>query len=170
MLNKIAIFDFDDTLLPTSHIITTKSFTEKEINNINESIKKLFEKLWKRNYKIIVVTNSESNWINMWKEHLPILNEVELYSARNKYEKRNIPQNNWKKFLYLNLFTRKFINYNYVVCIGDSDTDKEAADTLSTTLKDLSNIFVKFIKTPVNPTIDQTILIHELLQTHKYLN
>ena len=43
MPNKIVIFDFDDTLFPTTHVITTKSFTEEEIKKINESIKQLFE-------------------------------------------------------------------------------------------------------------------------------
>ena len=111
MLNKIVIFDFDDTLFPTTHVITTKSFTEEEINKINESIKQLFENLWERNYKIIIITNAELEWIKTWKEYIPILNEVDIYSARDKYEKKNIPQNNWKKLLYLNLFTKKLLNY-----------------------------------------------------------
>ena len=170
MLNKIVIFDFDDTLFPTTHIITTKSFTEEEIKKINESIKQLFENLWERNYKIIVITNAELEWIKTWKEYIPILNEVDIYSARDKYEKKNIPQNNWKKLLYLNLFTKKLINYNYVVCIGDSENDQEAADTLSMSLNQFSNIIVKFIKIPISPTINKLIIIHELLQQHEYLN
>ena len=170
MLNKIVIFDFDDTLFPTTHIITTKSFTEEEINKINESIKQLFENLWERNYKIIIITNAELEWIKTWKEYIPILNEVDIYSARDKYEKKNIPQNNWKKLLYLNLFTKKLINYNYVVCIGDSENDQEAADTLSMSLNQFSNIIVKFIKIPISPTINKLIIIHELLQQHEYLN
>lgn len=170
MLNKIVIFDFDDTLFPTTHIITTKSFTEEEIKKINESIKQLFENLWERNYKIIIITNAELEWIKTWKEYIPILNEVDIYSARDKYEKKNIPQNNWKKLLYLNLFTKKLINYNYVVCIGDSENDQEAADTLSMSLNQFSNIIVKFIKIPISPTINKLIIIHELLQQHEYLN
>ena len=170
MLNKIVIFDFDDTLFPTTHVITTKSFTEEEINKINESIKQLFENLWERNYKIIIITNAELEWIKTWKEYIPILNEVDIYSARDKYEKKNIPQNNWKKLLYLNLFTKKLINYNYVVCIGDSENDQEAADTLSMSLNQFSNIIVKFIKIPISPTINKLIIIHELLQQHEYLN
>lgn len=170
MLNKIVIFDFDDTLFPTTHVITTKSFTEEEIKKINESIKQLFENLWERNYKIIVITNAELEWIKTWKEYIPILNEVDIYSARDKYEKKNIPQNNWKKLLYLNLFTKKLLNYNYVVCVGDSENDKEAADTLSMYLNHFSNINVKFIKIPISPTINKLIIIHELLQQHEYLN
>lgn len=170
MLNKIVIFDFDDTLFPTTHIITTKSFTEEEIKKINESIKQLFENLWERNYKIIIITNAELEWIKTWKEYIPILNEVDIYSARDKYEKKNIPQNNWKKLLYLNLFTKKLINYNYVVCIGDSENDQEAADTLNMSLNQFSNIIVKFIKIPVSSTINKLIIIHELLQQHEYLN
>ena len=170
MLNKIVIFDFDDTLFPTTHIITTKSFTEEEIKKINESIKQLFENLWERNYKIIIITNAELEWIKTWKEYIPILNEVDIYSARDKYEKKNSPQNNWKKLLYLNLFTKKLINYNYVVCIGDSENDQEAADTLSMSLNQFSNIIVKFIKIPISPKINKLIIIHELLQQHEYLN
>ena len=113
MLNKIVIFDFDDTLFPTTHIITTKSFTEEEIKKINESIKQLFENLWERNYKIIVITNAELEWIKTWKEYIPILNEVDIYSARDKYEKKNIPQNNWKKLLYLNLFPHLLLQLSY---------------------------------------------------------
>lgn len=171
MSNKLVIFDFDDTLFPTTEYMITKTFPIEKAIELNTQLTILFKTLWKRNYHIIIVTNAEEAWINYWKNYLPVLKDVDTYSARDHYEKENIPADDWKKYMYIHLMTsNKYIKYTYIVGVGDSDRDGEAAINLYTTLRNLNDkLYVRFIQFPQNSNSKQLINLLKILPTHPNL-
>lgn len=169
--NKLVIFDFDDTLFPTTEYMITKTFPIAKAVEFNSQITNLFEILWKRNYHIIIVTNAEGAWINYWRNILPILKNIDIYSARDHYEKEGIAIDDWKKYMYIYLMTSdKYIKYNYVIGVGDSDRDGQAAISLYTSLRNLnSNLYVRFIQFPQNSNSKQLLNLLKILPTHPNL-
>jgi phosphoserine phosphatase len=172
MYNKLVIFDFDDTLFPTSQIEKTKTFTADIAEKFNYVITNLFNILWQRNFKIIIVSNAEIGWINHWKKYIPILNYVDIYSARDKYQNNTkIKGEDWKKLMYINLFANELINYNYVVGVGDSPGDYTAAIKLYHTFDQIIDKFnVKFIGFQPQLDYDKLITALVLLPEHEYFN
>ena len=141
--NSIIIFDWDDTLLPTSFLTPGGVFNENlklsqnEIEKIlkleKAALKLLNEAVEKGN--VYIITNAGNGWVEytakrFYPSILPILKKVKIISARREYEKifpRNSSQ--WKIEEFLNL--QKNLNMKLVtniVCIGDSLFKMEAGE------------------------------------------
>lgn len=170
-INKLVIFDFDDTLFPTTEFMLTNTFPIAKAIEFENQIKNLFKTLWEKKYHIIIVTNADEAWINFWKNYLPVLKSVDIYSARDHYEKEGIAIDDWKKYMYINLMTSdKYIKYTYVVGVGDSDRDGQAAVDLYTSLRNLnSNLYVRFIQFPQHSNSQQLLNLIKILPTHPNL-
>ena len=170
-INKLVIFDFDDTLFPTTEFMLTNTFPIAKAIEFENQIKNLFKTLWNKNYHIIIVTNADEAWINFWKNYLPVLKSVDIYSARDHYEKEGIAIDDWKKYMYINLMTSdKYIKYTYVVGVGDSDRDGQAAVDLYTSLRNInSNLYVRFIQFPQHSNSQQLLNLIKILPTHPNL-
>ena len=160
--NNLFIFDWDDTLLPTS-------FLNKEeiINNedLPEEYTELFSILEKSVLKILnlslkkgdvyIITNSSIGWVQFSAEkYYPklksIINKINIISARNEYEDSYPGEAKlWKQKAFLNLKNK--INLNLatnIICIGDSIFELEAGKILASKI---NNSFIKTIKLKQNP-------------------
>lgn len=161
--NNIIIFDWDDTLLPTSFLVS-KNMINKE-NKLNEKdqakINKL-EKLVKNlltlslsKADVYIITNAGEGWVEQSaKDYYPnikeILDKIEIISARKDYETK-YPDDfkNWKIGAFLNLKSR--LNEDLItniVCLGDSIFEMEAGKILASNFIHAVIKTIKFMESP----------------------
>ena len=167
--NSIIIFDWDDTLLPTTFLSPGGIFDEDidlpEIDN--EKLLKLEELASKiltdavEKGNVYIITNAGKGWVEysakrFYPSILPILSKIKIISARGEYEKF-YPGNSrqWKIEAFLNL--QKTLNMKLVtniICIGDSLFEMEAGRILASRF---TEAFVKTIKFREAPKLDELI-------------
>ena len=167
--NSIIIFDWDDTLLPTSFLTPGGIFNE-EIQLTDSDVEKLkkieecvflllTESIEKGN--VYIITNAGKGWVEFsankfYPSILGLLKKIEIISARGEYEKI-CPGNSrqWKIEAFLNLL--KYVNIKLVtniICIGDSLFEMEAGRILASKFKEA---FIKTIKFREAPKLDELI-------------
>ena len=167
--NSIIIFDWDDTLLPTSFLTPGGVFDENIILPQNE-----IEKLSKLEHAVLqllteavekgnvyIITNAGNGWVEYSAKRFypslnPILEKIKIISARGKYEKF-FPGNSrqWKIEAFLNL--QKTLNMKLVtniICIGDSLFEMEAGRILASKF---TKAFIKTIKFREAPRLDELL-------------
>ena len=167
--NSLFIFDWDDTLFPTSFSINEGLIKYKK-NILSEELKNLFSVLEKIIINILnfainkgdvyIITNSSIDWFKFSSKKYPniksLLDKIKIISARDEYEKMYPGQTKiWKSKAFLSL--KNEINNNLVtniICFGDSIIELEAGKTLS---YNLSDSFVKTVKFKENPQIEDLI-------------
>jgi hypothetical protein len=165
--NSIFIFDWDDTLFPTSFLMK-EGIIKTDVNNLSEEIKILLTILEKACINILnlainrgnvyIITNSSINWINYSsKIYFPklktILDKIIIISARDEYGYMN--PFNWKQKAFLKV--TKDINtrmINNIICLGDSMLELEAAKNLASKF---NGPCLKTIKFKENPGIEDLI-------------
>ena len=99
------IFDWDDTLLPTTFLIPFQSLIyqplskplpnniQRKIVEVDEFASKLLEKS-KQNGKVLIITNAAEGWVElsaqrfMPKTAKVLRRDIEIISARTKFEKK----------------------------------------------------------------------------------
>ena len=160
--NSIIIFDWDDTLLPTTYL-TKEKLMEEEI--IPETEKEKLAKLEKTVIKILnlamskgevyIITNSGMGWVeSSANKFYPILSgllkKINIISARNEYEDA-YPGNakEWKVHSFLSLKDK--VNEKLVtniLCLGDSLFEIEAGKILASNFMEAFIKTVKFRDTP----------------------
>jgi len=166
--NSLFIFDWDDTLLPTSFILKENLMIKE---NSSEELKCLFSILEEKIIKILnmsinkgnvyIITNSSMSWfIHSSERFFPnlssILDKIKIISARDEYE--NIyPRDSkiWKQKAFNNL-ENEIDNKlpTNMICFGDSLNELEAAKNFASHLRDS---FVKTIKFKEKPEIEDLI-------------
>ena len=167
--NSIIIFDWDDTLLPTT-VLTPGGIFDEDMELPEIDIEKLL-KLEELTSKILteavekgnvyIITNAGKGWVEysakrFYPSILPILSKIKIISARGQYEKV-FPGNTrqWKIEAFLNL--QKSVNMKLVtniICIGDSLFEMEAGRILASRF---TEAFVKTIKFREAPKLDELI-------------
>ena len=175
--NSLIIFDWDDTLLPTSFLTPGAVFDEN--SKLSENAKEKFLKLEQAVLKLLteavekgtvyIITNAGKGWVEysanrFYPQILPILEKIKIISARGKYEKF-YPGNSkqWKIEAFLNL--RKSLNMKLVtniICIGDSLFEMEAGRILASKF---TNAFIKTIKFREAPKLDELLKQMKLVCT-----
>lgn len=144
--NCLIIFDWDDTLLPTSYLTPKGIFEEKnelnekdqlKINKLESSVQKLLEIAISKG-DVYIITNAGEGWVQFSAEKFypsinDILKKIIIISARDKFEKKYPEQSNvWKIRTFLNL--KKRINDDLItniICVGDSSFEIEAGRILA---------------------------------------
>lgn len=144
--NCLIIFDWDDTLLPTSYLTPKGIFEEKnelnekdqlKINKLEGSVQKLLEIAISKG-DVYIITNAGEGWVQFSAEKFypsinDILKKIIIISARDKFEKKYPEQSNvWKIRTFLNL--KKRINDDLItniICVGDSSFEIEAGRILA---------------------------------------
>ena len=167
--NSIIIFDWDDTLLPTS-FLNPNGFFNEDMELSNEEQEKLL-KLEKSVFLLLteaiekgnvcVITNAGKGWVKysakkFYPSIIELLSKIEIISARGEYEKI-YPGNSreWKIQAFLNLLN--FVNIKLVtniICLGDSLFEIEAGRILASKFKEA---FIKTIKFKEAPKLDELI-------------
>ena len=166
--NSLFIFDWDDTLFPTSFLINEGICDEdilseeltKEFNILEEIIINILNYAIEKG-DVYIITNSSISWFKYSSDKCypnlgNILEKIKIISARDEYEKTYPGQNKfWKKKAFLSL--KKEINPKLVtniICFGDSIIELEAGKALAC---NLNEAFVKRIKFKENPEIEDLI-------------
>jgi len=174
--NSLIIYDWDDTLLPTTFLTPLGTLTnnfdleEREkvtIKKLEEEVHNLLLSSIKRG-NTYIITNAAPGWVEFscrmyYPSVLNLLKNISVISARGEYEK-SFPGNNslWKVKAFLEL--KKKFNKNLVtnfICMGDNDYEINAANILAA---QFDSIVTKTIKFQAIPKPD------ELLKEVKLVN
>jgi len=178
--DTILIFDWDDTLLPSTWITEQGLSLEPGSVPSDEQQSMLDElaehsahtlKVAKRHGKVVVVTNAERGWIEMsCQKFMPsmssVLEDVSLLSARSAYEQQGIASPFEWKYLAFESEIRSFckgldegVRMN-VISFGDSAHEREALIRVTEQLK---NCFTKSLKLVERPEVTQLLKEHQLM-------
>eukprot|EP00929_Paragymnodinium_shiwhaense_P040295 TRINITY_DN21053_c0_g1_i2.p1 TRINITY_DN21053_c0_g1~~TRINITY_DN21053_c0_g1_i2.p1 ORF type:complete len:328 (+),score=59.16 TRINITY_DN21053_c0_g1_i2:145-984(+) len=178
----LLIFDWDDTLLPSTFIqqaglkLTDDSQpTEEQWEQLRivslASLRTL--KAAKRLARVVIVTNAERGWVEMscrkfspWLYHA--LDGVRVLSARSQYEQPGVTSPfEWKYLAFeseISNWTAWFASaaVNSIISIGDAGHERLA---LLRAAKGFPDCRAKSVKLTVRPTVPVLIKEHELLGT-----
>ena len=165
--NSLIIFDWDDTLLPTTFLTQGGTYNENII--LTDSDQKEFEKLEKTAFNLLsiaiskgdvyIITNAGLGWVEFSsKKYYPkiykILPKIKIISARYEWEKK-FPNDTkkWKIQTFLSL--QKELDTKLVtniICLGDSLYEIEAGRILANCF---SEVFVKTVKFKEGPKLEE---------------
>ena len=165
--NSLIIFDWDDTLLPTTFLTQGGAYNENMILTDNEQ--KKIEKLEKSALNLLnvalskgdvyIITNAGLGWVEFSaKKYYPkifeILPKIRIISARCQWE--NVFPNDTKRWkiqtflsLQKELDTKLVTN---IICLGDSLYEMEAGRILANCF---TEAFVKTIKFKEGPKLEE---------------
>lgn len=148
MHKSLIIFDWDDTLFPTSWYSGIK---EGRINSpkMIKKNKMLFNELdyliynvltnYMQHGKVVIVTNAADRWVKMVLDVLPqtaklLYKKVEVISARDIYADKFEDVYKWKQMIFQNLFHGYFNNKNQnihnIISVGDAEYEFESLKRL----------------------------------------
>ena len=167
--NSLVIFDWDDTLLPTSYLSPYGIFKYDLLTyaDNSEKIKKLDELVFNllsisiKNSDTYIITNAQKGWVEFSaKKSFPktysILGKIKIISARDYYEKTfpgDLRQWKIQTFLkFAEILDNKLITN--LICLGDSTFEMDAAKYL---YKRFSNAYIKTIKFKETPNLNDLI-------------
>ena len=167
--NSIIIFDWDDTLLPTSFLTPGGVFNEniilsdsdqEKLSTIEHYVSELLNSSVEKG-NVFIITNAGKGWVEysanrFYPSIKENLKKIEIISARGEYEKL-YPGNSreWKIQAFLTLL--KFVNVKLVtniICVGDSLFEMEAGRILASKF---TEAFIKTIKFREAPKLDELI-------------
>ena len=178
IFNNIFIFDWDDTLLCTTYLVSTGALNEMEINKKDKEIisgldilvSKLLSKTIKLGF-VFIITNGAPGWIELssvkfYPETAKILEKIKIITARGLYEKK-LPgdMRQWKtlafKYAIDSMKIKRSIPTN-IICLGDSVTEIEASYNIK---EYFHNAYLKTIKFKESPTHKELGKELKLVQT-----
>ena len=176
--NSLIIFDWDDTLLPTSFLAPGGVFNENlelsekdkaKIKKLEESVLKLLTISISKG-DVFIITNAGVGWVEFSAEKFypsicEILKKVEIISARGEYEDK-FPGDSrrWKIQTFLNLLKKLNIKLvTNIICLGDSVFEIEAGRVLASKF---TQAFIKTIKFREKPKPEElqkqlSLVIHK---------
>ena len=167
--NSIIIYDWDDTLLPTSFLTPGGCFNEDikisdtdqdKLLKLEQSVYTLLnESVEKGN--VYIITNAGKGWVEysakrFYPSIIEVLSKIKIISARGEYEKL-YPGNSrqWKIQAFLTLLNYVDVKLvTNIICIGDSLFEMEAGRILASKF---TEAFIKTIKFREAPKLDELI-------------
>ena len=167
--NSIIIFDWDDTLLPTSFFTTDGVFNEDM--KISADDKAKFLKIEQVVFKLLsesiekgnvyIITNAGTGWVEysalkFYSSISSLLPKIKIISAREEYEKIYPDDTRqWKIQAFLTLLKNVDVKLvTNIVCIGDSLFEMEAGRTLASKF---TEAFIKTVKFKEAPNLDELL-------------
>lgn len=162
-MKSLIIYDWDDTLFPTTWFLTNLNIKMSIIDNSIYSL--LYKSL--RLGNVIIVTNAQSRWVykiidslpitkQLIKQHIPIISAIDKYGYGGL---NNI--NKFKTIVYNNDINDFIKNCNNIVSIGDSDCEYNALISLGD--KYYNKKKLKNIKLIPKPSLNELLDEHFLL-------
>jgi hypothetical protein len=180
MEGTILIFDWDDTVLPSTWIqeqglrLDDEShLTEEQMAVLNKMAVFAAQTLntAKRHGKVVLVTNAERGWIELsCQKFMPslysVLEDVKILSARSTYEQPGVQSPfEWKYFAFQSEIHSFFELFSMeqrknIISFGDSAHEREA---LIRVTENMSSCCTKSLKFVERPEIEQLMKEHELM-------
>jgi hypothetical protein len=159
-VGPLCVLDWDDTLLPSSHISSMgdDAETSADIRECEEAAIALVERLLFDAYRVCIVTNAEEGWVDVsCRRHAPRLaqfvSKCQVISARSAFERAS-PANpaEWKLRAFHALvdacgYARS--GAGVILSIGDSLYERDAAHAVA---RLHPNLWVKSIKLLEKPS------------------
>lgn len=178
--DTILIFDWDDTVLPSTWIqeqglrLDDESVvTEEQKAILNNMAVYAQETLLvaKRHGKVVLVTNAERGWIELsCQKFMPSLyaslEDVKILSARSTYEHQGVASPFEWKYLAFETEIHSFYELfsldqrKNVISFGDSAHEREALIRVTERMPSCCTKSMKFVE---RPEVDQLIKEHELI-------
>eukprot|EP00928_Gymnodinium_smaydae_P071629 TRINITY_DN55167_c0_g1_i1.p1 TRINITY_DN55167_c0_g1~~TRINITY_DN55167_c0_g1_i1.p1 ORF type:complete len:352 (+),score=62.14 TRINITY_DN55167_c0_g1_i1:85-1056(+) len=179
----IIIFDWDDTLCPSTTCMRTHGLSvlgdpptgevAHALEELAEEVALLLEQATNLAEKVVVVTNAEEGWVDLsckaWLPSLyPLLARCEVASARSTWEPQGVVSPaGWKARTFGEVIDKFYSRYDHqtwknVISVGDAPHEREALSRVvrQTQLDRARHCRSKSVKFVLRPTIDQ--LIREL--------
>lgn len=177
--DTILIFDWDDTVLPSTWI-SEQGLSLEEDSLVSEEQRATLDGLAsraaqtltsaKRHGKVVLVTNAEEGWVELSCEKFlpslaPVLSDVKILSARSTYEVRGWQSPfDWKYLAFeseIGTFCSEFAERRKnVISFGDSAHEREA---LIRVTDNLPNCCIKSLKFVERPGVEQLLKEHDLI-------
>uniref|UniRef100_A0A7S2CL29 Uncharacterized protein n=1 Tax=Alexandrium andersonii TaxID=327968 RepID=A0A7S2CL29_9DINO len=178
--DTILIFDWDDTVLPSTWIqeqglrlddgVAPTWEQEVQLQKMAEHAAQTLS-IAKRHGKVILVTNAEHGWIELSCQKFlpslqPVLSHVKILSARSTYEQQGVPSPfDWK---YLAFESEIYSFYDgsvaeqekNVISFGDSAHEREALIRVTENMQNCRTKSLKFVE---RPEVDQLLKEHKLI-------
>ena len=166
-INTVFIFDWDDTLIPTSFLSPhgyyneNKKLTKKELQKIAISEEYAYKILSKSIFKgaVYIITNSGPGWVEYsckkyYPSIVPLLDKIKTISARGEYERQYPGDSKLWKLLAFSSMTNDFNKelITNIICVGDNIIEIEAGHTLS---DHFFNAKIKTVKFREKPKLDE---------------
>lgn len=173
----LTICDWDNTLFPTSYIIShlyiidNPSLASNDIKDYFCQLSNLIQCIIfnaKKYGEFVIITNALSGWVerscNLMPDLLPILKTINIISARSDWEKIDPLPEKWKEFAFLKKTTDFIGNDTNIVinliCIGDSPYEHDASKNVASVLNANSYymVFTKNFVFKMNPIFDELLI------------
>jgi len=168
------IFDWDDTLLPSTWIkqqglkLSSDAYlTPDQVKQLEQLTDRIIRTISaaKRLGTVIIVTNSTEGWVDMscWKFMPSLANALEgvrIISARSQYDKETQCQLEWKVRAFQNEIGGVEGGRRNLICLGDSMHEHAA---LFLVARGLPRVRAKSLKFLAFPEVAQLIEQHELV-------
>ena len=167
--NSIIIFDWDDTLLPTSFLVSkgiltpNMKFSKYETQKILELEELILQLLTLAVNKgnVYIITNADKCWVEyssklIYPRILNIMQKIKIISAKNKYqEKYPGDSRKWKIKAFVNLTTELDVKIiTNIICSGDSVFEIEAGKILASKF---NQAFIKTINFKEKPELEEVL-------------
>lgn len=172
--NPLIIFDWDDTLLPSTYIHENGLRLESEvppnfyaaISPIEKEVTSLLQTA-KQHGDVCIITNAETGWVELsCKKFMPnvwtVVRDISVCSARSSYEHLH-PSSpiSWKTEAFSKAISVHLTNLGSnspresklsIISVGDSLSERQA---LSKSARNYENVYAKSIKFNDKPTIEE---------------
>ena len=165
--NSLIIFDWDDTLLPTTFLTPNGTFNEnlvlseqvkKKISKLEISVSKLL-KIAVEKGDVYIITNAGVGWVEFsanrfYPSVTEILKKIKIISARGEFEEQ-FPGDSrkWKIQTFLTLQNKLNLKLvTNIICLGDSLFEMEAGRVLAS---QFTQAFIKTVKFRERPKPDE---------------
>lgn len=133
----VIIFDWDDTLCPTTALNNTPSKAECEgLKNLVMEAKLTLEKAMELSAKVVIVTNATEGWMEKccerwFPELIGTLDKLEFLSARSAWEPKGVmTPTGWKAAAFDDLIKNFYSGYRQtwknVIVVGDACYEHDA--------------------------------------------
>lgn len=170
----IAVFDFDDTLFPTSYVNmhmsadgTLDTETHKKLEKVLSKVNDNLNLVRKYVDKIIVISNASIEWIDIWwqKYFNKQQNDIQIVSTVSSGNSANRPYHTWKQVTFLAVLNKYFGDgdIHYLYAFGDCPFDRMAAFFVN---RVFPNVIVRNLLLITHPTVEELSKEHDFLQ-HK---
>jgi hypothetical protein len=173
------IFDWDDTLLPSSWLAQNGltldapipiKFTA-QLTKLEVSVSMVLERALITG-TVIIITNSEAGWVDLSCRKfipsiLPLLCRIKIISARSTFEHIFVEAEEWKLAAFAQEIPIVFLSKpefrKNIISFGDSIHERKALFKIAENLKLIHPKSIKFVE---RPTIDQLQRQLDLVGNH----
>jgi hypothetical protein len=179
-INTLIIFDWDDTLFPTSWLRMKNLFEDDAaLSDTNKALlqrladaAELALKAASQLGKVVIVTNAQKGWVEMCSAKLlpslvHTLNDVDIVSARSGYEQESENPAEWKRRAFLDqvqLVHRSSKEHLNLISVGDSLHEHGALVSACASVGNSSGKSIKFREGPgIEHLIDELRSVGDII-------